>query len=347
MKKGTATMTFSAKPESGYSGSFKKTFKVTPANISDTTHDDKISGTGDNLRLEEAVSFVKGGVKPSEHITLINSAGIRLKKGTDYTIKYANNKVIADQSAAKQPCMTITGKGNYTGSLKVYFTITKAKFSSEQVVVNQLALNTKGNYEYKPSVKIVDSVSGKVLSANNDYKIEYENNGQSNVTKYVSGDEGGLAPKVVITVPEAGYYELTDGIGKTDKIEVPLPVYKTKLTSKNLYVVVSETFYTGEQLTPNVTVYYSENASAIKKARNGKVNDEAVLTNPSGEYKFTKLEMQDDADTVQIGSGAYLLTYGVNIVAGKNKGSIIVTGSGIYGGSVTVKFDIIKRTVYK
>ena len=45
----------------------------------------------------------------------------------------------------------------------------------------------------------------------------------------------------------------------------------------------------------------------------------------------------------QLRSDDYTFTYGANRTAGKNKGSVTVTGRGLYGGSVTVKFDIIGK----
>jgi hypothetical protein len=42
----------------------------------------------------------------------------------------------------------------------------------------------------------------------------------------------------------------------------------------------------------------------------------------------------------------YTLSYGANVAAGKNKGTVTVTGTGIYGGSVTTKFTINQRAVY-
>ena len=53
------------------------------------------------------------------------------------------------------------------------------------------------------------------------------------------------------------------------------------------------------------------------------------------------------AKTETGGDGDYTVTYGANIVSGKNKGSVTITGSSVkYGGSVTVKFEIKKRDIY-
>lgn len=383
IKKGTATMTFTAKPESGYSGSFKKTFKITAQSIaaadvvkvgavqSEGHEQDSIVGLNNaegsitGYRLNGNVAYVKGGVKPSDRIVLTNSGNITLKEGSDYTVKYKNNTALTapDMEDSKKPYMTVTGKGNYTGTLTIYFDITQAELTEGQITVTPVALSTKDNYEYKPSVKVVDNVSGKALSAgeNKDYTITYENNGQENVRKYVSGDESAAQPMAVVKVPSSGTgsYKLSEGVSE---IKVPLPIYQTKLTSSNLYVSVSEDpaqiTYTGDTgtderirpVTPDVTVYYGE-AAAVKAAKQNKVTDETELTKQDGAYKLIKLKevsavSDGQTDTASSGTGDYTVSYGANVTAGKNKGTVTITGTGVYGGSVTVKFEILKRSVY-
>ncbi len=104
-----------------------------------------------------------------------------------------------------------------------------------------------------------------------------------------------------------------------------------------MYVVISEgagqSEYTGGQVTPDITVYYGEKA-AVSAAKKDKVRDEATLTAESGMYKLKKLE-----------TGDYAVSYGTNMAAGKNKGSVTITGAGRYGGSVTVKFEIGKKSI--
>ena len=130
----------------------------------------------------------------------------------------------------------------------------------------------------------------------------------------------------------------TTAAGK--EITVYLNIYGTKLTSSNLYVVVSseaaQTTYKGEQVTPEVTVYYGD-AQTVKAAKKDKVTDETKLTS-SGLAKLTEKKGA---------AGDYTLTYGANLAAGKNKGTVIVSGAGKFGGSVTVKFDILSRNIYE
>lgn len=149
-----------------------------------------------------------------------------------------------------------------------------------------------------------------------------------------------LPPEPVVKVTGKNGY--AGGAG----IEIPLGryIYADKLTTANLYVIVSEgagqSVYTGEQVTPDVTVYYGEK-NAVSAAKNDKEKDETKLTAASGKYKLKKL-------TGETGESAadYTVSYGANIASGKNKGSVTVTGAGRYGGSVTVKFTIEKKAIY-
>lgn len=93
--------------------------------------------------------------------------------------------------------------------------------------------------------------------------------------------------------------------------------------------------YTGGQVTPEVAVYYGDK-TAVTAAKKDKATEETELTAENGKYKLKKLEK--DAD--------YMLSYGANLAAGKNKGSVAVSGTGRYGGSVTVKFTIEKKAIY-
>ena len=147
-----------------------------------------------------------------------------------------------------------------------------------------------------------------------------------------------MRPYVILTAKEGSGYTA----GSSFRVDVN--IYQNKLTQSNLYVVVSEdaaqTTYTGSQLTPGVVVYYGD-AAAVKAAKQDKITEESVLTDPAGGYGLTKLRYRAD------GSGDYTLTYGNNVAAGKNRGGVTVVGTGSYGGSVTVKFTILQKDVYK
>ena len=352
--KGTATMTFSAKPDSGYSGSFKKTYKITGSELAELTSVLAKQSAEDNrviyedsgaVRLEKPVPYTREGVKPAGQLCLVNrETGAVLKEGRDYKVSYKNNsavtagKVIA---ADKKPVVVIVGKGSYTGTLSVYFEIGSGRIVPQDIAVSTMALNTKNSYQYTPKVKIMDGRKVLRSGADKDYVVTYRNHDQTNVTRYINGEADAKEPEAVISVPAVSSYHLTNAAGETvPEIRVPLKLYRQALKKSELYVIVDEPVYNGGQLKPqgdSVRVYLG-NSNSVKAAYRSKEKQDAVLTALEGQYRLTRLTEGKD----------YILGYGANIAAGTNKGILTITGnSSQYGGSVTIKFTILRRDVYK
>ena len=353
IKKGTATMTFTAKPESGYTGSIKKTFKITPQSLLDadfaetgmTKEDPDRQKNTRQIRWSDSnpAIYSKNGAELS--FTLRNADGIEMKLGTDYTVSYKNNKTVTENNGdiTNPPILTIKGKGNYAGILTVTFRIQQADIRTAleegtSLTVSASSVAKKDNMQFKDfKFKILDGK--KALSDTKDYTLDEANCTSDIIKAYAEALEQkkagtpitALEPKVKIT-----------GIGNyigTKEISLADYIYVTKLTGSTLYVVISEETYTGAQIIPKeVTVYYGD-AADVKKANRAVKLDETALTTT---YKLTKLTPK----TAIGGDGDYTLTYGANNTAGKNKGSMTITGAGMYGGSVTVKFEIHKRNVY-
>ncbi|MDE7178738.1 MAG: InlB B-repeat-containing protein [Lachnospiraceae bacterium] len=299
INKGTATVTFTGKAKAGYSGKISKKFKIGAADISEVTRAASMKAI--------TLPYTKAGVKPVDEIILTNERGIRLSNGKDYTLAYKNNKAVANAAAGNAPTVTVKGKGNYSGSFDEKFTIERADLRGENITIEcaQTAYNSKkaADYEYKPAVTIKD---GKAkLKAGTDYEISYVRNTQAAFEEYAdSGMAGGLKPVAVITAKEGSAYSMQGSF------EVPLEIYKEKLTKNNLQVDIGKAVYTGGQVRPQVTVTY--------KGESG---------------NRTLIEGRD-----------YTLIYGANTASGKNKGSVTIKGlAPEFGGSVTYKFEIIRK----
>ncbi|MBD5514777.1 MAG: hypothetical protein HDR06_09005 [Lachnospiraceae bacterium] len=313
INKGTATMTFKGAVNAGYSGSFKKTFKITAADITQVNRSETMQ--------KMVFNYCKAGVKPIDEILLTNQQGFILRNGKDYTLKYANNKAVASASAEKPPTVTVKGKGNYAGEFSLKFDIIRTDLRAGSIQIKTTPVEYKDNkaedYAYKPAVKLTDGKAA--LRAGTDYEIAYRNNTQADYERYIqklqesAGDslpQGGEltieddVPMAVITEVEGSSYKL-----EPDRpIIVPLPIYAIKLTKANLKVDIGEAVYTGSQVTPEVTVSYD--GKPLREGEN------------------------------------YSLSYGANTASGKNKGSVVINGiAPNYGGSVTVKFDITKKPI--
>lgn len=360
--KGTATIIFTANPESGYSGSFKKTFRIEAAELADTVRsqnegqgvsivrytsfEEGKAGSIKSISLTEPVSYTKGGVRPSvaEKVSFFRSDNRDvLIEGKDYTVSYQNNTAVTTDSTKKKPVIVIKGKGNYKGTLKIDFTISKASLEdlTQEAVVTavQYQKNRKAGYEYKPAIKIMDGKT--VLKAGRDYKIEYWYNTQAELSKCFDAEEGTVSGMMkamaIITVPENSNYQLSKA--NANGIAIPLGdyIYQEKLVNdKNVYVVTSPAVYTGGQVKTEVRVYYGAQED-VQKAKRMKETDHDRLTDENG-YHLQCLAEDED----------YTLVWGTNRTVGKNKGSVKIIGKGMkYGGSINVKFTIEKKAVYK
>lgn len=351
VKKGTATMTFTAKPASGYTGSFKKTFKIAPQELKK----EKLTVISPN----SAAAYSKNGAKLN--FTVTDEAGTVLREGTDYTVKYKNNGAVTTAQTAenKKPLLTVTGKGNYAGKVEVSFTIIPTPL--EQAIDGGIVSVSCAQVQKKNGMKFKDFkfklVEGKkALSAGEtkNYVIDETKCSPEIIKAYADAlaalevSAGADAATTGTPLPQEPVVKVTgkNGYAGGADVEIPLGkyIYAEKLSTANLYVIVSEgagqSVYTGEQVTPAVAVYYGEK-NAVSAAKKDKEKDGTKLTAANGKYKLTKL-------TAKTGEtdGDYTVNYGANIASGKNKGSVTVTGAGRYGGSVTVKFSIEKKAIY-
>ncbi|MDE6636166.1 MAG: chitobiase/beta-hexosaminidase C-terminal domain-containing protein, partial [Lachnospiraceae bacterium] len=155
INKGTATILVTGDNDSkGNPTSVKKTFKITPVDISSAT-----------VTPTAGTYAVNGAAPASLKVTInLNGKTVELKKGKDYTVKYSNNK------KAGKATVTVTGKGNYT-----------KKCSPEEYAVNKLDLSTlkvdavtacKGIKVGKVKATIVDQKGNVIALKPTQYELE-------------------------------------------------------------------------------------------------------------------------------------------------------------------------------
>ena len=173
--------------------------------------------------------------------------------------------------------------------------------------------NKADSFAYKPTVKLMDGKS--VLSAGKDFEIAYRNNTQADYDKFMANDnwkkplDEGVTP-VDAGVPVAVITEKAgSGYCLENPIYVPLPIYQKQLKKAELTMELGEAIYTGDQVRPVVKKVYCA----------------GVL-------------LEEGRD--------YTVSYGANVKSGKNRGSVTISGiAPRYGGSVTRKFDIIRKPI--
>ena len=188
----------------------------------------------------------------------VKVGGKTLKKDTDYTVSYSNNIKVGSAKA------TITGKGNYTGSVSKTYSI-KNDFKKATVS----GISTKAYTGKNITQSITVKYNGKTLKNGTDYTVSYSNN--KNI---------GTA-----TVKIAGKGSYTGTITKTFKIN-PAKQEIQKLTAK------SKAFFVDWAQKGSATGYeiqYATNSkftSAKKITITNNKTDKTTISKLSGKKKY-------------------------------------------------------------
>ena len=176
---GTATVTVTGK--GNYVGTITATFAINRRSLSDAS----VSGTS-NKTYNGAAQIQNPVVKVGDR-TLTN--------GTDYTLSYSNNTNVGTAT------VTITGKGNYTGTVSKTFAISAASLAGAEVSGIAGRTYNGSAQTQSPTVKL----SGKTLANGTDYTLSYANNtnaGTATVTITGKGNYSGSISKT-FTISQA------------------------------------------------------------------------------------------------------------------------------------------------
>lgn len=318
---GTATATIEG--IGAYRGTLTKTFTINPANIGKET-----------ITLSPSIFTYDGTAKKPKVII----SG--LSEGTDYTVTYGENINAGTGS------VTVKGKGNYTGSASVAFTI------NPKTMTGIVAYSILTAYNGKPqSIDITGVPEGA--------KVTY------------STSENGTYTETAPTRTDAGttkvYYRITKENYKTVSGYANITINPVSLPDTAV-LEYTESVYDGKAHTPSVsikgltegkdfTVAYSNhiNAGTATVTITGKGNYQntttknftispAALPDAVLEYEATGYDGTAKKPKVTIAGLTegkdFDVAYGNNV----NKGTAVVTitGKGNYTGTQTRKFEIRK-----
>ncbi|GEM_PF-5324085 len=151
---GTATIIFTG--INAYTGTIKKTFKISGKDINDISE----------INVPESVEYLKAGAKPEPVLT---DGEYALVLNKDYTLTYKNNTAVNNNAnRSKLTTVTIKGKGNYAGTVTKEFTIEKAALNNTVLKVQDIAYSAK-KANWKPVVEIYGT-DGKKLASKTDYE---------------------------------------------------------------------------------------------------------------------------------------------------------------------------------
>ncbi|MBQ9068744.1 MAG: cell wall-binding repeat-containing protein, partial [Eggerthellaceae bacterium] len=192
---GTAIVTIAGK--GNFKGSVSKTFKITPASIAKAA----VSGLSDRTYT---------GVAQTQSPT-VKVGSATLKEGADYTLSYKNNANVGTAT------VTVTGKGNYTGSVSKTFKIVPASIAKASVSGLSDRTYTGAAQTQSPTVK----VGSATLRAGTDYTLSYKDNvavGTATVTVTGKGNYTGSVSKTfkIKAVPKRTAWTRLWGAGPLD-----------------------------------------------------------------------------------------------------------------------------------
>ena len=230
---GTASVSITGKGEySSYSET--KTFQITRKALSKS-----------DLSLAYS-KVVYDGTNKKPDVTLKYN-GIKFKKNTDYKVTYA------DYKNAGTGTVTVQGINNFSGTVKLTYTISKVSISSASVSLTDL-------WEYTgKSVKVTPGkvkVGSKALVKGKDYTVSYKN---SSGNKISAG-----------SVKKAGDYRLViKGIGNyKGSVTKKFRITKNKLIRKVSVKAISSQSYTGGVIKPKIVVTYGTGKTKVTLKQN-------------------------------------------------------------------------------
>lgn len=124
---------------------------------------------------KEAQTFTIGSISNLEYtgselkpsVVVKNSNGATLKLNTDYTVSYKNN------ISAGTATVTVTGKGNYSGSKSANFTITQKSIANTKIEINPTSYTYSGK-KCNPIVRVYDG--NYTMGPGVDYTYTISNN---------------------------------------------------------------------------------------------------------------------------------------------------------------------------
>ena len=304
-KVGTVTIT----GKGDYSGTIEKKFNITAKAL-----------TASMVRDIAAQTYTGSPIVPE---LTVKDGETALSKGTDYTVNYRNNL------NAGTATVTLTGKGNYAGSVEIKFNITAKALTAS--MVRDIADQTYTGSPIVPELTVKDGETA--LSKDTDYTVKY----QSNLN----------AGTATVTLTGKGNY--SDSVSKTFTIKQKDVTAKCAAT--DIQVVVDKGTFdapTFGDVTGTLTYSYDGATSydydaivgKLKTLKLGATGDIGYTYTANGNYTgtitgklhFTVVNLPAATITTAPAAKTGLTFNGTEQV-------LVNAGSGITGGTLQYKLD--------
>ena len=173
-----------------------------------------------------AYAYTGSQIQPT---VTVKDGATTLKKDTDYTVAYGANNTVG----TKVGTVTITGKGDYSGTIEKKFDITAKALTAS--MVRDIADQTYTGSPIVPELTVKDGETA--LSKDTDYTVMYQNNLN--------------AGTATVTVTGKGNY--------AGSVEIKFNITAKALTASMVRDIADQT-YTGSPIVPELTVKDGETA---------------------------------------------------------------------------------------
>ena len=321
---GTGTITITGKGI--YGGSVKKTFTIKKLGISATA----VSGTGNKV-------YTGSVIKP---VPAVKVGGRTLKNGTDFTVSYKNN------TEPGTATLSVTGKGNYSGSVSKTFKITARAINDVEVTVPDTVFT---GVQVRPDVVV--SYGNYQFINNSDYTLSFKDNVNIGTASVVVTGKNHLSGSRTVTFP----------IEKADISSTEIAVKNATFTGSAVKSAVdvrlgNVTLKEGTHYT--LSYKNNVNAGTAQVTVSGKGSLEGAVTK---NFTISKADISKASisasgtyapDDVKIGINAkfgnYTLkssdySFAAPTAAGEQ--TLTISGNGNFSGKATVKCNVTKADI--
>ena len=321
---GTGSITITGKGI--YGGSVKKTFTIKKLGISASA----VSGTGNQV-------YTGSAIKP---VPAVKVGGRTLKNGTDFTVSYKNN------TEPGTATLSVTGKGNYSGSVAKTFKITARAINDVEVTVPDTVFTGE---QVKPDVVV--SYGSYQFINNSDYTLSFKDNVNIGTASVVVTGKKHLSGSRTVTFP----------IEKADISSTEIAVKNATFTGSAVKSAVdvrlgNVTLKEGTHYT--LSYKNNVNAGTAQVTVSGKGSLEGAVTK---DFTIAKADISKASisasgtyapNGVKIGINAkfgnYTLKssdYIVNVPTSAGEQTLTISGNGNFSGKTTVKCNVAKADI--
>lgn len=322
VKAGTATIVAAAKSgDERYSKTAKGTFTIAQADLS--TADFTFADSDNKSNTSPQYSYTGADIKPEPGIKVDS---LTLTKNTDFTYSYSNNKAIGTHAA-----VTVTGKGNFTGTASMNFEITQGDITKATVTATPSSTFTYNGQRQYPSYVMV-SINGHQLTQGVDYDLSPFPTDAVNAGTYRYTITGKNNFKGTGTTTATG---TTSGTGSTSTSST------TNTTSTNGTTSSDNAIVSTDKAAGTITAQYTIQAKDVSKASDisvPKISDKTY----NGKAQKPAVTVVDNTRGAVLTEGTdYTRTDASNTTPGT--ATVTLTFSGNYTGTKTLSYKIVPK----